>query len=137
MSWPSKKIRPAVGSSSLRMQRASVDLPHPDSPTIPSVSPSRSVKETPSTAFTVATCFWKMIPRVIGKCFFRSSTTRSSSPALHPGSSRGRSRAVSVATSTRRLTCLRLLVEVASLLVRRVDPRRASRGSLLAQTGIA
>ncbi len=50
------------------MQRASVDLPQPDSPTTPSVSPSRlSVKLTPSTAFTAATCFWKMIPRVTGK----------------------------------------------------------------------
>ena len=62
------------------MQRTSVDLPQPDSPTIPSVSPSRSEKETPSTAFTVAISFWNTIPRVIGKCFFRSSTTRSSFP---------------------------------------------------------
>ena len=69
-----------VGSSSLRMHRTSVDFPHPDSPTMPSVSPSRSENEMPSTAFTVATSFWKMIPRVTGKCFFRSSTTRSSLP---------------------------------------------------------
>ena len=34
------------------MQRAIVDLPQPDSPTTPSVSPSRTVKLTPSTAFT-------------------------------------------------------------------------------------
>ena len=80
MSWPWKRIRPPDGSSSLRMQRTSVDLPQPDSPTIPSVSPSRSEKETPSTAFTVAISFWNTIPRVIGKCFFRSSTTRSSFP---------------------------------------------------------
>ena len=62
------------------MQRAIVDLPQPDSPTTPSVSPSLTVKETPSTALTAPTCFWKMIPRVTGKCFFRSSTTRSSAP---------------------------------------------------------
>jgi hypothetical protein len=62
------------------MQRTRVDLPQPDSPTMPSVSPLRSVNDTPSTAFTDATCFWKMIPRVTGKCFFRSSTTSSSSP---------------------------------------------------------
>ena len=62
---------PPVGSSSFMMQRAIVDLPHPDSPTTPSVSPSRSAKETPSTAFTDATSFWKTMPRVIGKCFFR------------------------------------------------------------------
>src|SRR5438445_6818328 len=30
--------------------RSIVDLPHPDSPTTPSVSPSRTVKLTPSTA---------------------------------------------------------------------------------------
>ena len=45
---------------------------------------SRTVKETPSTAFTDATCFWKMIPRVTGKYFWRSSTTRSSSPVYRP-----------------------------------------------------
>jgi hypothetical protein len=63
-------------------QRAIVDLPQPDSPTTPRVSPSRTVKETPSTALTAPTCFWKTIPRVTGKCFFRSSTTRSSEPLL-------------------------------------------------------
>ena len=62
------------------MQRAIVDLPQPDSPTTPSVSPSRSANETPSTALTEATSFWKTMPRVIGKCFFRFSTTSSSSP---------------------------------------------------------
>jgi hypothetical protein len=62
------------------MHRARVDFPQPDSPTIPSVSPRRSVKLTPSTAFTDATCFWKMIPRVTGKYFWTSSTTRRSSP---------------------------------------------------------
>ena len=66
------------------MQRAIVDLPQPDSPTTPSVSPRSTVKDTPSTAFTEATCFWKMIPRVIGKCFFRSSTTSSSSGISAP-----------------------------------------------------
>ena len=64
------------------MQRAIVDFPQPDSPTTPSVSPFFTVNVTPSTAFTEATSFWKMIPRVTGKCFFRSSTTRSSSPAV-------------------------------------------------------
>jgi hypothetical protein len=80
MSRPSKTTRPPVGSSSRMMHRAIVDLPQPDSPTTPRVSPSRTVKLTPSTAFTAAICFWKMIPRVTGKCFFRSSTTSSSSP---------------------------------------------------------
>jgi len=80
MSWPRKVIFPSVGSSSFMMQRAIVDLPQPDSPTTPRVSPSRSVNETPSTAFTEATSFWKTMPRVTGKCFFRFSTTSSSSP---------------------------------------------------------
>ena len=44
------------------MQRASVDLPQPDSPTMPSVSPSRTEKLTPSTAFTAPICFLKTIP---------------------------------------------------------------------------
>ena len=60
-------------------QRAIVDLPQPDSPTTPSVSPSLTVKLTPSTAFTAAIWRWKKIPWVTGKCFLRSSTTSSSS----------------------------------------------------------
>ena len=36
-----------------------VDLPEPDSPTIPRVSPLLTVNETPSTAFTDATCRFK------------------------------------------------------------------------------
>jgi hypothetical protein len=73
-------MRPSVVSSRRMMQRASVDFPQPDSPTIPSVSPFRRPKETPSTAFTEAISFWKTIPRVIGKCFLTFSTTSSSSP---------------------------------------------------------
>ena len=44
MSRPSNQIRPSVVSSSRMMQRASVDFPHPDSPTIPSVSPGLMLK---------------------------------------------------------------------------------------------
>jgi hypothetical protein len=79
MSRPSNSTFPPVGSSSRMMHRAIVDLPQPDSPTTPRVSPRLTVKVTPSTAFTEAICFWKMIPRVTGKCFSRFSTTRSSS----------------------------------------------------------
>ena len=50
MSRPSKTMRPEVTSKSLVMQRARVDLPHPVSPTRPSVSPRRTSKLTPSTA---------------------------------------------------------------------------------------
>ena len=81
MSRPSNMILPSVLSSSFTMQRASVDLPQPDSPTMPRVSPDLIVKETPSTAFTEAISFWKMIPRVIGKYFLTFSTRSSSSPA--------------------------------------------------------
>ena len=52
MSWPSKTIFPSVTGCSRAMQRASVDLPQPVSPTSPSVSPSRIRRLTPSTAWT-------------------------------------------------------------------------------------
>jgi len=45
-------IEPPVGSRRRAIQRAIVDLPQPDSPTTPSVSPAISVKLTPSTALT-------------------------------------------------------------------------------------
>src|SRR5215216_3490504 len=63
------------------MARPVVDLPHPDSPTRPSVSPGLTWNEMPSTAWTAPTCFWKMIPRVSGKCITRLLTVRSDSPA--------------------------------------------------------
>ena len=44
MSRPSKRIVPAVGSRSRRISRAVVDLPQPDSPTMPRVSPSADVQ---------------------------------------------------------------------------------------------
>ena len=47
---PRTVIEPAVGVSSPTSSLASVDLPQPDSPTTPSVSPRRSSKSTPSTA---------------------------------------------------------------------------------------
>ena len=49
---PSKRISPPVGGRSRTAMRASVDLPHPDSPTRPSVSPRRTESDTPSTART-------------------------------------------------------------------------------------
>ena len=55
-SSPSKRSAPptmrAAGGSSRRMDSASVVLPEPDSPTMPSVSPARSVSDTSSTART-------------------------------------------------------------------------------------
>src|SRR6516225_3442036 len=46
-------MRPATGVSRRTMQRASVDLPQPDSPTIPTVSPRATVKLTLFRARTI------------------------------------------------------------------------------------
>src|SRR6266516_4867950 len=43
---------PASGSISRRVERATVDLPQPDSPTSPRVRPPEIANETPSTART-------------------------------------------------------------------------------------
>src|SRR5689334_15336990 len=49
-SCPENDREPASGSCSLTRQRARVDLPQPDSPTMPSVSPRRTSKLTSCTA---------------------------------------------------------------------------------------
>ena len=49
-SLPAKRMSPASGSCRRTRQRARVDLPQPDSPTMPSVSPRATVSETSSTA---------------------------------------------------------------------------------------
>src|SRR6476659_1455792 len=110
MSRSSKMIRPAVGSRRRRMHRASVDLPHPDSPTMPSVSPRLTVKLTSSTALTAAPSFWKTIPRVIEKYFLTFSTTRRS---LTIASSR--CGLVDHLDDLRALAALRLVVQPAPL----------------------
>jgi len=51
-SLPRSRSSPEVGRSIMVSCRASVDLPQPDSPTIASVSPSRTLKDTPSRART-------------------------------------------------------------------------------------
>ncbi len=66
MSSPLYEIAPAVGRSRLTSILATVDFPQPDSPTMPSVSPARRSKETPSTALTAPTCLRKTMPRVSG-----------------------------------------------------------------------
>ena len=43
-------ISPAAGSTRPSIARARVDLPQPDSPTTPRISPGRHSSETPSTA---------------------------------------------------------------------------------------
>src|SRR6266542_3192460 len=65
------------------MARPVVDLPQPDSPTRPSVSPRLMENDTPSTARTAPTLRWKMMPWVSGKCITRSRTSSSvSSPVV-------------------------------------------------------
>src|SRR5262249_44664218 len=73
-SSPSNTTRPpttrAARGKSPTMDRQVVVLPLPDSPTSPSVSPSRSVKLTPSTALTTR------VPAKVKKCVCRSETSR-------------------------------------------------------------
>src|ERR1051325_11075415 len=56
-SIPSNSTEPAVGSMSRRIIRPVVDLPQPDSPTRPSVSPGMTSNETPLTARTETSGF--------------------------------------------------------------------------------
>src|SRR6478609_3610759 len=79
MSWPSNSAEPPVGFSSPQSRRATVDLPQPDSPTSPSVSPGYRSKETPSTALTAPIFFLNRMPRVSGKCLTMSLTCRTGS----------------------------------------------------------
>src|SRR5262245_60765774 len=78
LSW--KRTSPEVGSMRRRMDRPVVDLPHPDSPTRPRVSPAMMVKVTSSTACTRATSFENSPPRM-GKYFLRFLTVKSSAMA--------------------------------------------------------
>ena len=52
MLLPSNITSPSVGWYSRNMLRPTVVLPHPDSPTSPTVSPGFILNETPSTAYT-------------------------------------------------------------------------------------
>ena len=70
MSLSSNRISPSVGSIRRRIVRPSVDLPQPDSPTTPSVSPSSTVRLTPSTALT-SPLRRASSPSSTGKYFFR------------------------------------------------------------------
>src|SRR3954447_10422694 len=82
-SVPPTRRTPAVGSRSRTTSRATVDLPLPDSPTNPNVSPASSVNETPSTARTA--------PPRAGKCLTSPSTSSSglmSACSYRPGAHR-------------------------------------------------
>src|SRR5688500_10337605 len=71
----SNQTSPEVGSINRRMVRPVVDLPQPDSPTSPSVSPGMTSNDTSSTAWTRATSRESSPPR-IGKYFLRFRTLR-------------------------------------------------------------
>jgi len=75
MFWLRYTIGP-LEETSLNNAMPSVDLPEPDSPTTPSVSPSRIDRVTPSTALTAPTCRLST-PARMGKWTLRSvvSTT--------------------------------------------------------------
>ena len=70
-SWPSKRIDPSVGSSSISIIFAVVLLPQPDSPTTPRVSPARSSKEMSSTALMWPVTLEINSPLVTGNHFLR------------------------------------------------------------------
>src|SRR3989449_3333993 len=73
---PANSMAPAVGSSAASTSFDVVVLPHPDSPTSPSVSPGLIVKLIPSTALTTPRVLPKSEPPT-GKCFRRSRTSSS------------------------------------------------------------
>src|SRR4051794_41591581 len=72
---------PASGSIRRRQARATVDLPQPDSPTMPSASPGATENDTPSRART-ATVFGTGQPRFALKVLARSRTTSNGSPVV-------------------------------------------------------
>src|ERR1019366_9146714 len=87
MSRPSILMLPPVGSIRRRMVRPTVDLPQPDSPPRPSVSPCAIEKLMPSTANTVPPARCNR-PLRTGKCFLRSrtSSTAGREPLVAPAS---------------------------------------------------
>ena len=71
---PSNVTSPASGSISRTRSRAVVDLPQPDSPTMPSVSPSCTSNDTRSTAWTTPRLLRRGSRPLSGKCLVRSRT---------------------------------------------------------------
>jgi hypothetical protein len=67
-------MTPLVGSSSCDIILPSVDLPQPDSPIRPSVSPGNTRRFTRSTARKTA---FRPKPRAIGNCFERLTASSS------------------------------------------------------------
>src|SRR6266853_728451 len=71
---PAPSIRPGGCGTKPRSERHVTDLPDPDSPTIPSVSPRSMQKDTPSTARTTPLRVWKDVRK--------SSTSSSATPSV-------------------------------------------------------
>src|SRR5258708_13352145 len=64
MSWPWSKKRPSEAGTSRMIALPRVDLPQPDSPTRPSVSPASTSKLTSSTARTTPRALWYWTQRL-------------------------------------------------------------------------
>src|ERR1700740_1977746 len=88
ISSPAKRILPVVGSITRKRQRATVDLPQPDSPTRPSVSPLAIARDTPSTARTAGRSPRSRAAHVFGPVnakLFRKPSTSSSGVTVLSG----------------------------------------------------
>src|SRR5918994_261403 len=99
-SWPSKRISPSGYSTgglglSCMTESAVTLFPLPDSPTIPSVSPGSSEKETPSTALTTPSWVLKCVLRLLTSSIATGYSSLSERPlaARTEGYSRDRVRA--------------------------------------------
>jgi len=75
MGWPSKRTRPRVAFCRCRIARPSVVLPLPLSPTSPRLSPLRMLRETLSTAWSVARLRENRVPELTGNSTLRFSTS--------------------------------------------------------------
>ena len=80
MSLPANSMVPPVGSSSRNRVRPAVDLPQPDSPTSPTVSPGHRLRSIPSTALTGASTCLMSVWRYCGKCFCSPVILKSGGP---------------------------------------------------------
>ena len=82
-SRPSRMTAPAVGRINCRMVRPRVDLPQPDSPTSPRISPWRNENDTPSTALTAPSLRLNTNPFSTGKYVLRFRTSRKDRARAH------------------------------------------------------
>src|SRR4029077_21164146 len=129
-------MRPAWGVSSRTRQRARVDFPQPDSPTIPRVSPRATVKLTPLRARMSWTCSPVRRPKKEPwrrKLMDRFSTARKGWPAFIAASGLGDDVVADAGRSVRR----RDLDQRRARLAAGIDHEAAARreGAALGQVG--